>query len=211
MREEFAYPRHLVDVAGIRRIRNAFSVYLDPDRQEPDGSDARWGFITEMVTRDEFKEKWPGADPMLWSQTGIGDMHRLWIEQTNVRIAEYYEIEHEVKKLVMLSNGVVELEEEIAPEVWKQIDAGRLEIIDERDTEVPQTHWYFVTAREILEGRFPERVLEKAVERMIPRGPLGRMQMGNLHVYPGAEHPHEAQQPEKVDIAKMNRKNMRAA
>jgi large subunit ribosomal protein L13 len=67
------------------------------------------------------------------------------------------------------------------------------------------------TAREILEGRFPERVLEKAVERMIPRGPLGRMQMGNLHVYAGADHPHEAQQPEKVDIAKMNRKNMRAA
>ena len=67
------------------------------------------------------------------------------------------------------------------------------------------------TARQILEGRFPERVLEKAVERMIPRGPLGRRQMSNLHVYAGAEHPHEAQQPETVDIAKMNRKNMRAA
>ena len=48
------------------------------------------------------------------------------------------------------------------------------------------------TAREILEGRFPERVLEKAVERMIPRGPLGRRQMSNLHVYGGAEHPHIA-------------------
>ena len=67
------------------------------------------------------------------------------------------------------------------------------------------------TAREILEGRYPERVVEKAIERMIPRGPLGRMQMSNLHVYAGAEHPHEAQQPEQVDIAKMNRKNMRAA
>jgi large subunit ribosomal protein L13 len=67
------------------------------------------------------------------------------------------------------------------------------------------------TAREILEGRFPGRVLEKAIERMIPRGPLGRRQMSNLHVYGGDEHPHEAQQPEKVDIAKMNRKNTRAA
>ena len=67
------------------------------------------------------------------------------------------------------------------------------------------------TAKSILEGRFPERVVEKAIERMIPRGPLGRVQMGNLRVYPGAEHPHEAQQPEKVDIASMNRKNMRAA
>jgi large subunit ribosomal protein L13 len=67
------------------------------------------------------------------------------------------------------------------------------------------------TAKAILEGRFPERVLEKAVERMIPRGPLGRVQMGNLRVYGGADHPHEAQQPEKLDVAVMNRKNMRAA
>ena len=67
------------------------------------------------------------------------------------------------------------------------------------------------TAKFILDGRFPERVVEKAIERMIPRGPLGRVQLGNLRVYPGAEHPHEAQQPETLDIASMNRKNMRAA
>jgi large subunit ribosomal protein L13 len=67
------------------------------------------------------------------------------------------------------------------------------------------------TPKGILSGRFPERVLEKAVERMIPRGPLGRVQMGNLRVYGGADHPHEAQTPEKIDIAKLNRKNTRAA
>jgi large subunit ribosomal protein L13 len=67
------------------------------------------------------------------------------------------------------------------------------------------------TAKSILEGRFPERVVEKAVERMLPRGPLGRKQFGNLRVYAGTEHPHEAQQPQVVDVAAMNRKNMRAA
>jgi large subunit ribosomal protein L13 len=67
------------------------------------------------------------------------------------------------------------------------------------------------TAKSILEGRFPERVVEKAVERMLPRGPLGRQQLGNLKVYAGAEHPHEAQQPQTLDVASMNRKNMRAA
>jgi large subunit ribosomal protein L13 len=67
------------------------------------------------------------------------------------------------------------------------------------------------TAKSILEGRFPERVVEKAVERMLPRGPLGRQQLGNLRVYAGTEHPHEAQQPQTVDVASMNRKNMRAA
>jgi len=65
------------------------------------------------------------------------------------------------------------------------------------------------TARSILEGRFPERVVEKAVERMLPRGPLFRKIMGNLRVYPGSEHPHEAQQPEPLDVAAMNSKNVR--
>ena len=67
------------------------------------------------------------------------------------------------------------------------------------------------TARQLLEGRFPERVVEKAVERMIPRGPLGRRQMKNLRVYAGAEHPHEAQQPETLDVAALNPKNKKGA
>jgi len=63
------------------------------------------------------------------------------------------------------------------------------------------------TMRQTLEGRFPERVLEKAVERMVPRGPLGRRQMKNLKVYAGATHPHEAQQPVVLDVAALNAKN----
>lgn len=63
------------------------------------------------------------------------------------------------------------------------------------------------TAGKILEGKHPERVVIKAVERMVPRGPLGRQQMKNLRVYGGAEHPHEAQQPVPLDIAAMNAKN----
>ena len=64
-----------------------------------------------------------------------------------------------------------------------------------------------VTADKILDGRFPERVLEKAVERMIPRGPLGRQQMRNLRVFAGSEHPHAAQNPEVLDVAALSRKN----
>jgi large subunit ribosomal protein L13 len=67
------------------------------------------------------------------------------------------------------------------------------------------------SAKAILDGRFPERIVEKAVERMLPRGPLGRRQLGNLRVYANAEHPHAAQQPEQIDIAAMNRKNKRSA
>jgi len=86
-----------------------------------------------------------------------------------------------------------------------------------REQKVYQHHTGYIgglkerTARSILQGRFPERVVEKAVERMLPRGPLGRRQLGNLRVYPGPDHPHAAQQPEKLDIAVLNRKNTRSA
>ena len=61
----------------------------------------------------------------------------------------------------------------------------------------------------ILAGAHPERVIVKAVERMMPRGPLGRKMMGHLFAYKGGSHPHEAQQPTKLDIAAMNRKNVK--
>lgn len=67
------------------------------------------------------------------------------------------------------------------------------------------------TARNILEGKNPERVILKAVQRMIPRGPLGRQQMSHLRVYVGSAHPHEAQNPEILDVAAMNPKNARSA
>ncbi len=66
------------------------------------------------------------------------------------------------------------------------------------------------TPKRIIEGRFPERVIELAVERMLRRGPLQRQLLRNLKVYKGAEHPHQAQTPEKLDIAGLNRKNSRA-
>ena len=67
------------------------------------------------------------------------------------------------------------------------------------------------TAGQILDGDHPERVLIKAVERMISRNPLGRQQMRKLHVYAGTEHPHEAQLPEVLDVGAMNPKNKRSA
>jgi large subunit ribosomal protein L13 len=65
------------------------------------------------------------------------------------------------------------------------------------------------TAKYILESRFPERIVEKAVQRMLPHGPLGRQQLGNLRVYKGPDHPHAAQQPAVLDVGVMNRKNVR--
>jgi len=63
--------------------------------------------------------------------------------------------------------------------------------------------------RQRLDSRYPERVLEKAVERMITRGPLQRKQMKHLYIYAGTEHPHDGQQPKPLDVAALNPKNKR--
>ena len=86
-----------------------------------------------------------------------------------------------------------------------------------RDQKMYYHHTGFIggikerSAKFILDGRYPERIVEKAVERMLPRGPLGRKQLGNLRVYKGAEHPHVAQNPQVLDVASLNRKNSRSA
>ena len=86
-----------------------------------------------------------------------------------------------------------------------------------REKKVYMHHTGFIggikerSARSILEGKFPERIVEKAVQRMLPHGPLGRQQFGNLRVYKGPDHPHAAQQPQVLDIGAMNRKNVRSA
>ncbi|MEC7928609.1 MAG: 50S ribosomal protein L13 [Pseudomonadota bacterium] len=67
------------------------------------------------------------------------------------------------------------------------------------------------SASDILDGKFPERVIIKAVQRMLPGGPLSRRQLKNLKVYPGSEHPHQAQQPVIDDFASQNLKNTRRA
>ena len=86
-----------------------------------------------------------------------------------------------------------------------------------RDQKMYYHHTGFIggikerSAKFILEGRFPERIVEKAVERMLPRGPLGRKQLGNLRVYKGTDHPHAAQNPVTLDVASLNSKNVRSA
>lgn len=67
-----------------------------------------------------------------------------------------------------------------------------------------------ITAGKVLDGAYPERVIEMAVKRMMPGGPLSRAQLKNLKIYGGSEHAHEAQKPEMLDVGSMNSKNKRA-
>jgi hypothetical protein len=89
----------------IARIRNRFSVYFDPDAKEPDGSDAKEVIITEMVNRDKFKEEYPDADPCDW-ESSTGDNNN-WYNQDDVRVAEYFYIDYQADKLLLLEDGNV--------------------------------------------------------------------------------------------------------
>ena len=95
------------------------------------------------------------------------------------------------------------------------INAEKIYLSGNKKTDDKQYHHHTgypggiktTNAKKILTGKFPERVFIKAVERMISRNPLGRAQMKKLHVYAGEDHPHQAQKPEVISFAELNRKN----
>src|SRR3990167_2287394 len=98
-------------VLRIGRIRNPFRVYLDPDRQEPDGSDSEYGFISDLIPRPEFKRDYPRANTCEWSEGAMGDTMRDWSTNTHVRIAEYYKFKYRKRNLLALLNGHIRSEE----------------------------------------------------------------------------------------------------
>lgn len=138
-------------VVVLRRVRNPFTVYLDPERQEPDGCDAKYGFISQMMDQDEFKEKYPDAQITPWTEKGVGDDYKEWISKDSIRIAEYFTIEHEMKRLVQLDNGHVGLYDDLSPAVKERIKTGEMSIINERKAEVQKVIWRKLTAYQILE------------------------------------------------------------
>jgi hypothetical protein len=144
---EYDSPDSFDQAIVIKRIRNAYTVYMDPGAQEPEGADCRYAFVTEMIPRSEFEEEYPDANPMQWTQAGIGDALKNWIAQNEVRVAEYFEIEHEKRKLVMLENGHEGWEDELSEE------AKKIPVIAQRESFEPTVHWYKMTGVEILEER----------------------------------------------------------
>ena len=138
-------------VAHIKRIRNPFSVYLDPNHQEPDGADAKWGFISEMVPRDEFEAEWPDADPVPFDLGGIGEKYKEWVEKDTIRVAEYFEIVNKKRTLVTLENGHVGWEDELHEDVVAAINDGSMEALSRRESLDPSVKWAKMTCKEILE------------------------------------------------------------
>ena len=144
----------------ISRIRNPLTVYMDPMCQQRDASDAKYCFVTELIPREEFAELYPNATTTSWTESAIGDTFKNWVQDKNIRIAEYFEIVYDRRTLVQLSNGHIGWEDELADEVMRDIDSGRLEVVAERESEVPSVKWYKHTAVEILDrGDWPGKWL----------------------------------------------------
>lgn len=138
-------------VLVIKRVRNPFTVYLDANCQEPDAADAKYGFVTEMVPKAEFEADWPDAQPVNFDMAGEGESYKNWIGKDEVRVAEYYEIVAEHRKLLALSNGAEVWEDELHDDVREAIDNGTIKIENERVSECHKTMWYKLTAIEVLE------------------------------------------------------------
>jgi hypothetical protein len=144
-------------------IRNPLRVYLDPDSQMPDGSDAKWGFISDLIPREEFKELYPNADLIPWEQGGLGDDSlKEWSTDTHIRIAEYLCFKTNKRRLISvaalglgeLAKGYQGFEDE-APEQVQELlkdKALREQLVEnEREVEAQQVHWSKITAHQVLE------------------------------------------------------------
>lgn len=139
-------------VIKIQRVANPFSVYMDPDTEMPDGSDARWVFISDLILRDDFEDLYPDSDPMPWGEGGMGDMYKDWLTPTHIRVAEYFYEDVEVKRLVALNSGHVGFYDDLDDKIKAQVDKDpEGQIKDEREVRCKYIRWCKLTAKEILE------------------------------------------------------------
>jgi Phage P22-like portal protein len=135
----------------IGRIRDSFSVYMDPTIQDPCGSDAEWCFINQEITKEAYERDFPDASPLSSLQYGVGDGQlSAWINQDTVRIAEYFYIKHEAKKLNLYHGGITAMAG--SPEA-KQAEMMGLKAIKTRDVDIRSVKWCKTNGFEVLEER----------------------------------------------------------
>lgn len=136
----------------IGRVRNSFSVYMDPMVQDPCGADARWCFITEDISKDDYERMFPNASPVTTlQQMGVGDQSiNQWLNENTIRIAEYFYVEYEPATLNLYYGGATAFEG--SPED-KQIKATGMKPVKTRRVDRRKVKWCKINGYEILEER----------------------------------------------------------
>lgn len=125
-----------------QRIRNRFSVFLDPDHQEPDGSDAKFGFIIDDIDREEHKKQWPGVE--LVDFDGANDEFKDWADEKKVRVAEYFYYQPKEIEIALLPDGRVLPIDEVPEGV---------QAVKTRKTTINEVKWEKINGKVILEER----------------------------------------------------------
>ena len=135
----------------IARIRNSFSVYMDPTIQDPCGADAKWCFITEDLQRSDYERMFPDASPLSTLQAqGVGDQSiSVWINQDTVRIAEYYYIEYDKATLHLYPGNITAFEG--SPEAKQRKQMG-IKPIRTREVNAKRVKWCKTNGYEMLES-----------------------------------------------------------
>jgi hypothetical protein len=134
----------------IGRVRNSFSVYMDPTIQDPCGSDANWCFLTEDLTKEEYERMFPNASPVssMMSQ-GVGDQSLAqWLSEDTVRIAEYFYIEHKSAKLNLYPDNVTAID---GTPQDKQLKLMFQKPIRSRNVDKKQVKWLKTNGFEVLQ------------------------------------------------------------
>lgn len=134
----------------VKRIVNPLTVYGDPDTVEVDASDWRYAFVTEMIPKDEFLRKYPKATQTDWDTCLSGDDAGLWIENDNIRVAEYWTRNEDTVSLVLLSNGSV-VEEKHYLENKDLFDVSGIDAVESRESKSFKVKHYVMTGAEVLE------------------------------------------------------------
>ena len=147
---EYTDPTSFDQDIKIGRVRNSFSVYMDPMIQDPCGSDAQWCFITEDIPVDEYERQYPNAQPISSLQDqGVGDQSvSQWVNDETVRVADYYYIEHTKKTLNLYYGNVSALSG--SPED-KQMVALGMKPIRSREVDIKQVKYCKINGFEVLE------------------------------------------------------------
>lgn len=145
-------PDRMDQVVKIGRIANPFSVYVDPNAQNPDGSDARYAFIVEDIPISEYRNRFPKSDLASLSMfTAPGNDEQEWLPDGNIRIAEYFYVEESREVMILLENqeGV---RIRVPQSEFNAELAADLNILAEREVTTRQVKWALINAVEVLEG-----------------------------------------------------------
>lgn len=132
----------------LERIENPFSVYSDPTGVMPDYSDARWRFVTELMSKDDFKARF-GVEASGLEEVGKGDNIREWFEGDRVRVAEYWRVRSSFKSIHLMSDGAT-VEGDLTDEIRARLKAAGIMVKQSRRYDAPVVESFIVTADKVL-------------------------------------------------------------